>query len=159
MPTPIQQSLHSPTSKEIAMRRAVLWAQIICAFSTIPVALYAGTVSSGKLTITTSSLPAGTVGVAYSSKIAASGGSTPYIYGASNLPSGLSISSSTGALTGVPASNSVGTKTVAVTVKDSTQPTAQSATLNLSITINAAGAAVSCGNITTGNLASHNCYV
>ena len=141
------------------MRRAVLWAQIICAFSTIPVALYAGTVSSGKLTITTSSLPAGTVGVAYSSKIAASGGSTPYIYGASNLPSGLSISSSTGALTGVPASNSVGTKTVAVTVKDSTQPTAQSATLNLSITINAAGAAVSCGNITAGNLGSLNGYV
>jgi hypothetical protein len=74
------------------------------------------------LTVTTTSLPNGTVGTAYSGAVSASGGTTPYTYSASNLPSGLAINSSTGAITGTPPSNSVGTAAVTVTVTDSTLP-------------------------------------
>src|ERR1700691_5727018 len=61
------------------------------------------------LAITTTSLPAGKVGAAYTSPVVAAGGTTPYTYSASNLPSGLSIGSSTGSITGTPAQSSVGT--------------------------------------------------
>ena len=91
-----------------------------------------------KVTITTATLPSGTVGVAYSTAITASGGTTPYTYSATSLPSALSINTSTGSITGTPAQSAVGIGTVKVTVTDSTQPTAQTATANLSITVNAA---------------------
>jgi putative Ig domain-containing protein len=87
------------------------------------------------LTITTTSLPSGTVGTAYSATVAATGGSTPYTFGATGLPSGLAISTSTGAITGTPAQSAVGTASVTITVTDSTTPTAQAATAYLSITI------------------------
>jgi hypothetical protein len=91
--------------------------------------------TSSTLTLSTTSLPSGTVGVAYSAAVAASGGTTPYIYNATNLPSGLSISASTGMITGMPAQNSVGTVSATVKVTDSTQPSSQSASSNLSISI------------------------
>ncbi|MGA2050507.1 MAG: Ig domain-containing protein, partial [Terracidiphilus sp.] len=101
------------------------------------------------LTITTTSLSNGTAGSSYSSSITASGGTTPYTYSASGLPSGMSIGSSTGAITGTPAQGSVGTASVAVTVLDSTQPTKQSATAKLSLTIQASKLV-----ITTASLAN-----
>jgi Putative Ig domain len=99
-----------------------------------------GTANSNQptnLAVTTTSLPGGTVGTAYSSAVAASGGSTPYAYSAGNLPSGLSINSGTGAITGTPAQNSAGTWSATVKVTDSTQPSSQSATASLSIKISA----------------------
>src|ERR1700730_17171440 len=90
------------------------------------------------LAVTTTSLPGGTVGSAYSSAVAASGGSTPYTYSAGNLPSGLSINSGTGTITGTPAQNSAGTWSATVKVTDSTQPSSQSAAARLSIKISAA---------------------
>ena len=95
-------------------------------------------VQPSELTITTASLPTGSAGAAYSASIAVSGGTTPYTYSATGLPSGLSISSTTGSITGTPAQSAVGTDSVKITVTDSTKPTAQSATANLSITVNAA---------------------
>ena len=89
------------------------------------------------LVVTTTALPAGTVGAAYSSLVLVSGGSTPYTYSAGNLPSGLSINSGTGTITGTPAQNSVGTWSATVKVTDSTQPSSQSATASLSIKISA----------------------
>ncbi len=44
----------------------------------------------------------GQVGVAYSGQLTATGGTPPYSYGASGLPDGLSLSSSSGAITGTP---------------------------------------------------------
>jgi hypothetical protein len=117
------------------------------------------TVSPAKLTITTASLPSGTVGVAYSGAIAASGGSTPYTYSAGNLPSPLSIGPSTGAITGTPATGAARTSTVAVTVTDSTKPAAQTANANLSLTINPASSGSLCGNMSTGDNASLNGFV
>jgi hypothetical protein len=90
------------------------------------------------LAVTTTSLPGGTVGTAYSSAVAASGGSAPYTYSAGNLPSGLSINSGTGTITGTPAQNSAGMWSATVKVTDATTPSSQSATASLSIKISAA---------------------
>ena len=116
---------------------------------------------SSKLTITTTSLPNGTVGVAYSTPITASGGTTPYIFSATGLPSNLSMNSSTGSITGTPAQSAVGTDPVKVTVTDSTKPTAQSATAYLSITVGptTGTAGPSCDGMSTGDNASLNGFV
>jgi len=109
------------------------------------------------LTITTTSLPSGTVSAAYSSAITASGGTTPYAYSASNLPAGLSINSATGAISGTPTQS--GTTAVSFTVSDSTKPTAQTATATLSLTINPASSGSLCGGMSTGDGASLNGFV
>ena len=106
------------------------------------------------LTVTTTSLPGGTVGAAYSSAVAASGGSTPYTYSASNLPGGLSIGSATGAITGTPAQNSVGTSSATIKVTDSTQPSSQSATASLSIKISPPPLAVTTSSLPGGTVGS-----
>ncbi len=90
---------------------------------------------AGKLAIATTSLPNGTVGVAYSGSIAASGGTAPYTFSASGLPAGLIISGATGAITGTPAEGCAALSTVAVTVTDSALPSPQSAKVNLSLTV------------------------
>jgi large repetitive protein len=70
------------------------------------------------------SLPSGTVGVAYTTTVTASGGSGVYTWSATGLPSGLSIASSTGAITGTPGAGTAGTTNVVVTVTDSNSATA-----------------------------------
>ena len=63
--------------------------------------------------ITTTSLPTGTVGTTYGATLHATGGTAPYTWTASTLPAGLHISS-TGKISGTP--TSPGTKTVHLTV-------------------------------------------
>jgi N-acetylneuraminic acid mutarotase len=78
------------------------------------------TVTSGPLNITTAaSAPAGYVGVPYApiALFTASGGSTPYTWTATGLPTGLNIASSTGAISGTP--TAVGDYLVTVKVTDS----------------------------------------
>jgi hypothetical protein len=94
------------------------------------------TASPKPLILTTTSLPAATVGAAYSSSVVASGGTTPYGFSASGLPSGLSIVASTGAISGTPAANAAGTYLVAISVTDVTSPTALTASATLSLTVN-----------------------
>ncbi len=87
------------------------------------------------LVVTTASLPAGTVGTAYSApNLTASGGITPYswLVTAGALPGGLSLSSG-GQISGQPTTS--GTFSFTVQVADSASGTA---TANLSIVINAA---------------------
>lgn len=96
--------------------------------------------ASRQLIITTASLPVGSVGTAYSGAITATGGTAPYRFGASNLPGGLTIDSSTGAISGTPVAGAAGTTAVAITVTDTTQPTVQTATATLNLTVNAAQA-------------------
>lgn len=127
--------------------------------ATANLSLTVGAAPPSMLTIATTSLPSGTVGVAYSASIAATGGTTPYTYSATGLPSGLSINSSTGAITGAPAASGAGTSTAAITVADSTHPTAQTATADLSITVNPAIAGPSCSGMSTGDNASLNGFV
>ena len=65
---------------------------------------YTVTINLAALTINPSSLPAGTVSTAYSQTVTASGGSAPYSYAvlSGSLPTGLSLNSGTGAITGTP---------------------------------------------------------
>jgi Putative Ig domain len=106
------------------------------------------------LTLTTTSVPTGAVGSAYSSLVAASGGTTPYTYSATSLPGGLSINSATGAITGTPAQSSVGTASATIKVTDSSQPSPQSASASLSIKINPATLAVTTISLPAGAAAS-----
>ena len=127
------------------------------ATATLTLTVNAATTST--LAITTTSLPGGSVGSAYSGSITATGGATPYTYSATGLPSGLALSASTGAITGTPASPAAGTASVSFTVTDSTKPTAQTATATLSLTVNAAGTAPACSQMSTGDNASLNGFV
>ena len=102
------------------------------------------------LTLTTTSLPAGTVGSAYSTLVAATGGTTPYTYSAAGLPSGLSINSASGAITGTPAQSSIGNASVTIKVTDSTTPSPQSMASNLSIKISPATLAVTTTSLPAG---------
>lgn len=117
------------------------------------------TVNAAKLAITTTSLPSGTVGLAYNASISVSGGTTPYAFSAAGLPSGLSINSSSGAISGTPVQSDVGTASVAITVTDASQPAAQSASANLTMTIGAAVSPSACGKMSTGDNASLNGFV
>lgn len=90
------------------------------------------------VTISTSTLPSGTVGQNYSGQLAALGGTIPYTFsvnGGSSLPTGLSMDAS-GAITGTPTATNSSSTTFKVA--DSTSPNQQSSTKALTITINAA---------------------
>jgi len=90
------------------------------------------------VTITTASLPNGTVGQSYTApELTASGGTAPYNWSRNNgspLPQGLSLSAN-GAITGTP--TTAGTTSTTFRVQDSTIPNQQSATRSISITISA----------------------
>jgi len=91
--------------------------------------------------ISTSSLPAGTVGNAYSGSISATGGSPGYNWTVTGLPSSMTFTStfdSTMSITGTP--TSAGTITVQVSVTDTAGATA--GPVNYTINIAAAGSGV-----------------
>jgi hypothetical protein len=92
------------------------------------------TISLAPLSVTTTSLPAGTVGSSYSATLTAAGGITPYTWAVitESLPAGLSLNTSTGAITGTPSAS--GISGLAVLVTDSSSP-AETATATLSITV------------------------
>jgi len=86
------------------------------------------------ITITTSSLPTATLGAAYSTKVSASGGTTPYIWAATGLPTGLSLNS-TGFITGTPSVN--GTFTAIFNITDAkSQKSQKSLTLKVILPLN-----------------------
>ncbi|HET9177359.1 MAG TPA: putative Ig domain-containing protein [Terriglobia bacterium] len=107
------------------------------------------TVNPPALAISTTSLPNGTQNTAYSATLAASGGTTPYTWSisAGSLPAGLTLNSSTGAITGTPTGSGVSNFTVKVTDVNS-----QTATQALSITINSAGGGISVLQAQNANL-------
>ena len=94
-------------------------------------------VSAAALVISTSLLPNGQTGVAYSATLAATGGVSPYTWSLSggSLPAGLTLDASTGAVTGTP-SASITTTPLTFKVTDSSSP-ALTQTANLTLTISA----------------------
>lgn len=106
------------------------------------------TTVAAPLTIATSALPSAAVNVAYSANLAAAGGVTPYTWSiaSGSLPAGLSLSTS-GAITGTP--TAAGNSSFTVRVTDAQSP-AQSATLSLSLVVNAATLVVSTSSLADG---------
>jgi hypothetical protein len=98
------------------------------------------TVTAAPLAITTTSVASGVINVAYSATLAASGGTAPYTWSiaSGSLPTGLSLNTSSGAITGVP--TAAGTFNFAARVSDASSPI-QTATGSLGITIAAAPSA------------------
>ncbi len=108
-------------------------------------------VASG-LTITTTSLPNGTVGVGYNQTLSAAGGTPPYSSWTVNsgaLPSGLSLNSSSGVISGTPAAN-IGTFSFSVTVQDSTHATSPAQPLSITIVNSVTITTTSLSNATVG---------
>ena len=89
---------------------------------------------------TTTSLPAGAVGVPYNFQPAATGGTPPYTWIASELPSNLAVTN--GAISGTPAI--AGTYSLSLTVRDSTSPPLSATTQALTLIINPAPPKVTC---------------
>jgi CSLREA domain-containing protein len=71
------------------------------------------------ITLSPTTLPAAQIGVAYSQQITASGGTAPYTYTATGLPTGLSVNTSTGLISGTPKSDTASPYSVTVTAIDS----------------------------------------
>jgi len=78
---------------------------------------YTLTVSAATLSLSPATLPAPSVGVAYSQTLTASGGVAPYTYAvtAGALPAGLSLNAATGAIRGTPMTSGNSTFTIQVT--------------------------------------------
>jgi hypothetical protein len=104
------------------------------------------TIAINGLTITTASLPAGTVGTAYSAQLAAINGVGQLIWTAGNLPGGLTLSTS-GQLTGTPAYSCTCWLTLMVT--DSNNPV-QIASANLSLTVLPSPIAITTSSLSSG---------
>ncbi|HLH16921.1 MAG TPA: putative Ig domain-containing protein [Bryobacteraceae bacterium] len=125
--------------------------------STTPTALTASTtlpltINSAGLTITTTSLSAGTVGQSYSATLAATGGVPPYSWSVFGMPSGLSLNPATGAITGTPTGTSNGNITVKVT--DSSTPLPQTASASIPLTINPSTLTITTKSLPNGAVAS-----
>ena len=99
------------------------------------------TSSGSSLSITTTSpLPGGTVGAAYSQTLAATGGKLPYSWSITTgaLPGGLTLNSSTGVISGTPTTG--GTSNFTAEVSDSASSTASRA---FAVTISSSGGVLS----------------
>jgi hypothetical protein len=111
------------------------------------------TVQPAPLTVGTTSLPGGTLGIAYSATLTATGGTMPYTWSiiSGSLPTGLTLSPSSGSITGTP--TATGTATFTVQAADSaSQPV--TATKNLGIVVSAESSRIT-GTVTaTGSGAS-----
>jgi hypothetical protein len=111
---------------------------------------------AGPLSVTTTSLPAGTVGSSYSPTLAATGGTTPYTWALTSgtLPSWATLNSATGAITGTPTAAGT-TSGLEFTATDSSTPTHQTATsVSLSIVISLAPFSVTTTSLNGGNVGS-----
>ena len=119
--------------------------------STLSVAVSGTAVAAVPVSIITGSLTSGQVSSTYAATLTASGGTSPYTWSVSSgtLPAGLSLSASSGQISGTPTQN--GTSTFTIQVKDSSSP-AQTATESLSITIAATPVLISNASVPSGQV-------
>jgi hypothetical protein len=110
------------------------------------------TVTAVTLTITSTTLPNGQVGVAYAATLAATGGTTPYSWAltAGTLPAGLSLNAATGAITGTPSATASATS-LTFKVTDSGTP-AQSGSVTLALTVTASTLTITTKSLPSGQV-------
>ncbi|SCB47007.1 Putative Ig domain-containing protein, partial [Rhizobium miluonense] len=109
------------------------------------------TVSPPTVSLSPSTLPSGTVAVAYSQAVSATGGTGPYTYAitAGSLPAGLSLSTTTGSVSGTP--TAAGTFNFTITATDSSTGTGPFASSKAySITVAAPTISVSPSSLSAG---------
>lgn len=101
---------------------------------TLTLSIAAPPVTPNPLSISSSGVPAGTIGLSYSSYLQATGGTAPYTWSivSGSLPGGLNLSSATGQISGTP--NASGTSDFTVSVSDSAGST-QTKTASLSLVV------------------------
>ncbi len=114
-----------------ASRRVLSGAGVVPPFQTAQANVMV-TIASSALTVPATATFTGTVGVPFSQSLAATGGTTPYIWQASGLPPGLSISA-TGSLTGTP--TAAGTFRFIANVSDSGTPSPQTGSTAVTVTV------------------------
>jgi Putative Ig domain len=122
------------------------------AVSSLTLAVESGSGSrAAALKITTTSLPAGQVGAAYTTSLGAAGGTAPYNWKltAGTLPSGLTLAAN-GTLSGAPTGAVAGTL-LSFTVTDSGKP-AQTATATFPLTVSSAKLEVTTGSLPAGQV-------
>jgi tRNA A-37 threonylcarbamoyl transferase component Bud32 len=107
------------------------------------------TVSAPSLAVTAATLAAGTVNVAYSATVTATGGTGARTWSATGLPAGLAIGATTGTISGTP--TATGTSTITVTVTDSASP-AKTATGTFTLTVNAPPLTLAGGTLASGQV-------
>jgi Zn-dependent metalloprotease len=108
--------------------------------------------ASGGLTVGNPGNKTGTVGTAITAfTVTASGGTSPYSFSATGLPSGVSINSSSGQVSGTPTAS--GTYSTTVTVTDSSSP-AKSGSTQFTFTISGGGGGCGQNLITNGTFES-----
>jgi hypothetical protein len=108
------------------------------------------TIAPAALSLTTGTLPSGTVGVAYSAPIPVAGGTSPYtcVLASGNLPAGLSLGTGC-VVSGTP--TAAGTLTVQVQVTDASSPQ-KTITGPETITINPAALSLTTGTLPAGTV-------
>ncbi len=82
------------------------------------------------ITITTTSLPSGTVGASYSAQLAASTAGATWSVSSGTLPAGLSLNASTGAITGTPTAANTYTFTVKAAIGSASAEKSFTVTIN-----------------------------
>lgn len=95
-------------------------------------------IATAPLSVMTTGLPDGVVGQSYNNATLQSGGGNPPVtwsISAGTLPAGLTLNAGSGAITGSP--TTAGSSTFTVQATDSSTPTAQTATKQLTIRVNA----------------------
>ncbi len=124
------------------------------ASANLSISISPGSPSSQQLSFATSSLPSGSVGLAYSTLLAATGGTAPYQWSVTTgvLPAGLALNATSGSISGTPSTAANSPITVEVTDSSSPQKTSSR---NFSLVISSAappaGAVVVTNFGATGN--------
>jgi hypothetical protein len=108
------------------------------------------TVAASVLTITTISLPTGQINVPYSSALTAVGGMLPYTWSSRRFPAGLTLNPQTGQITGTP--TDLASTLLVFTVTDSSTPTAQTASITLSLTVTSSPLTITTVSLPNGQI-------